>query len=419
MRFLMVCTFYPPFSFGGDAISVQEWSRALVRLGHEVTVVHDVDAFGVLHHGALPPTPDEDDEDGIRVIHLRSSWRGISALLVQQLGRPVLHARRLRALVQGGGFDAVVYHNPSLIGAPGMLSWPTDATTVYMAREHWLVCPMHVLLRNKKEPCEQRSCLRCTLVYRRPPQLWRYTGAMARGLAGVDLLIALSEFSRTKHREGGITRAIEVLPNFVPDLGSARDAPGAVSPPDRPYFFFAGRLERIKGLDDVIPLFRSLDGVDLLIAGEGEHGAELRELARGMSNVRFLGQLDRPAMHRYYRGALATLAPSMGYEAFSRVLIESMQAGVPFVARRIGPAPETAALSGAGLLFASPDELRLILVRLASDRPLRDRLASNAIPAVLAHWSEGVVVPRFITLVQEASARPRLRSVGSVPPQHS
>ena len=25
MRFLMVCTFYPPYSFGGDAISIREW----------------------------------------------------------------------------------------------------------------------------------------------------------------------------------------------------------------------------------------------------------------------------------------------------------------------------------------------------------------------------------------------------------
>lgn len=400
----MVCTFYPPFSFGGDAISVREWSRALVRRGHDVTVVHDVDAFRVLHEGARAPAPMEENDDGILVVHLQSRWRGLSPLLVHQLGRPVLHARQLRSLVQGGGFDAVVYHNPSLIGGPGMLGWPTDATTVYMAREHWLICPTHVLLRNKREPCVERSCLRCTLAYRRPPQLWRYTGAMARGLAGVDLLIALSEFSRTRHREGGVTRPIEVLPNFVPDLEPAHTASDS-APSARPYFFFAGRLERIKGLDDVIPLFGSLDGVELLIAGDGGHGAALRSLARGMPNVRFLGRLNHTEMARHYRGALATLTPSMGFETFSRVLIESMQAGVPFVARRIGPAQETAALSGAGLLFSSPDELRGILLRLITDRPWRDQLAANAAPAVEEHWSESVVVSRFLAMVHEASER--------------
>ncbi len=419
MRFLMVCTFYPPFSFGGDAISVREWSRALVRRGHDVTVVHDVDAFGVLHAGLLPPVPAEEDDDGIRVIHLRSSWRGISPLLVQQLGRPVLHARRLRALVQGGGFDAVVYHNPSLIGAPGMLAWPTEATTVYMAREHWLVCPTHVLLRNRKVPCEQRSCLRCTLVHRRPPQLWRYTGAMARGLAGVDILIALSEFSRTKHREGGITRVIEVLPNFVPDRLPPAAAVALPSPWARPYFFFAGRLERIKGLDDVIPLFRALETVDLLIAGEGGHGAHLRALADGIPNVHFLGHLDHTLVDQYFSGAVATIMPSMGYEAFARVLIETLQAGTPFVARDLGPAPEVVAASGAGVLFRTPGELHSILARLATDRAYRDQLAANAAPAVHAHWSESVVVSRFLEMVDWATAQRRPWSVGSVPSPRS
>ena len=44
LRFCMVTTFYPPHSFGGDAIAVQRLARALVRRGHEVSVVSDRDA---------------------------------------------------------------------------------------------------------------------------------------------------------------------------------------------------------------------------------------------------------------------------------------------------------------------------------------------------------------------------------------
>ncbi len=412
MRFLMVCTFYPPHSFGGDAISIREWSRALVRRGHHVTVVHAADAFATLQGGALPPHPPNDDDQGIEVIPLRSRWPVVSSLLVHQVGAPVLHRSRLRALVVDGGFDVVMYHNPSLIGGPGMLTWPTSATTVYVAREHWLVCATHVLLRNQREPCTTRTCLRCTLAYRRPPQLWRYTGAMARGLANMDLVIALSEFSRDKHREGGVTRPMTVLPNFVPDLAPGVDPGGEPDGParQRPYFLFVGRLERIKGLDDVIPLFRAFPEIDLLIAGEGRDGERLRAVGRDLPNVHFLGRIAYERMADFYRDAIATIVPSMGFEAFARVLIESLQAGVPFVARRLGPAVEIAARSGAGVLFERPDELQVILRRLAEDPAYRDGLAAQARPAVAAHWSEGVVVGKFLALIQEVR--------GAAGPQH-
>jgi len=417
MRFLMVCTFYPPFAFGGDAISVREWSQALVRRGHQVTVVHAADAFTALHPGPPPlqaPTP---DDDGVEVIPLQSRWPTLSAALVQQVGTPVLHRRRLRALLQQGGFDVVVYHNPSLIGGPGMLAWPTAATTVYVAREHWLVCATHVLLRNKREPCTTRTCVRCSLAYRRPPQLWRYTGAMARGLEKMDLVIALSEFSREKHREGGITRPMTVLPNFVPDQAPIGDPDAEAQGPARrrPYFLFVGRLERIKGLDDVIPLFRTLPEVDLLIAGEGSDDARLRDLGRDLPNVHFLGRIDHARVASYYERAIATIAPSMGFEAFARVLIESLQAGVPFVARDIGPAPEIVATSGAGVLFRTPEELHGILRRLAEDRAYREALAARAVPAVETHWSEGVVVERFLEMIRAVRGEdspPRISSAG-------
>ena len=54
LRFCFLTTFYPPYNFGGDGIGIQRLARALVKRGHHVTVVHDADAFDVLHEG----TPD-------------------------------------------------------------------------------------------------------------------------------------------------------------------------------------------------------------------------------------------------------------------------------------------------------------------------------------------------------------------------
>ena len=49
MRFCMVTTFYPPFSFGGDGMCVYRLSTALAERGHQVDVYHSEDAYSLQH----------------------------------------------------------------------------------------------------------------------------------------------------------------------------------------------------------------------------------------------------------------------------------------------------------------------------------------------------------------------------------
>lgn len=411
LRFCMLTTFYPPYSFGGDAIGIQRFARGLVRRGHHVTVVHDVDAFNTLHRGAEPAAASDDDE-GVRVVRLRSGAGVLSPLLTQQLGQPVLNRSRIRRVLREGEFDVVNFHNISLIGGPGLLGMAGDAVTLYMAHEHWLVCPMHVLWRHGRELCTKRECVRCAVSYRRPPQLWRHTGYLERQIAHVDAVIAMSEFSRAKHREFGFAREMEVLPYFLPDPpSSAAPAPAGPSPHPRPFFFFAGRLERIKGLDDVIPAFRDFGQADLIIAGDGDHAAALRRLAEGMENVKFLGRIPPEALSAYYRHALATLVPSVCFETFGIVVIEAFRQGSPVIARRLGPLPEIVSAAKGGELFETREELLAAMRRMADDSVYRARLSDSGYRAFVERWSESAVIPQYLDIVRRAAERRRQRRV--------
>ena len=406
LRFLMVTTFYPPYNFGGDGIGIQRLSRGLVKRGHQVTVLHDADAYNLLNPGTDPDAPALDDDQGVEVIRLKGRVPMLSSLLTQQLGRPVVKGRRIHEVIDSGHYDVVNFHNISLVGGPGLLSYAGDAVSLYMAHEHWLVCPMHVLWRHGKELCTGRECLRCTLSYRRPPQLWRYTGYLEREIERVDAVIAMSRFSRDKHREFGFTREMEVLPYFLPDpeQGGPPVVAGA-SPHPRPYFFFAGRLERIKGLDDVIPVFRDFPDADLVIAGDGTHGAQLRALAQGMPNVKFLGRIAPDDLRQYYQHAVALVVPSECFETFGIVLIESFRQGTPVIARRLGPFPEIVEQSGGGELFSSRDELLQAMRRMQEDPHYRARLSASGYAAYVNRWSERVVVPQYLEIVRRAAAR--------------
>ena len=181
LRFCMLTTFYPPHNFGGDGIGVQRLARALARRGHHITVVHDVDAYNALHHGPEPESTSE--SDGITVARLRSGMGTLSPMLTQQGGWPVANRARIRRILDEGNFDVTMFHNVSLVGGPGLLR-EGRGVTLYEAHEHWLVCPTHVLWRHNREPCTARECLRCVLHFRRPPQLWRYTGAQGSDSRG-------------------------------------------------------------------------------------------------------------------------------------------------------------------------------------------------------------------------------------------
>jgi glycosyltransferase involved in cell wall biosynthesis len=389
LRFCLLTTFYPPYNFGGDGIDVQRTARALIRRGHRVTVIHDVDAYEWLAGRRLPAPPPHDD--GVEVIALRSKLGVVSPLLTHQFGRPVVHGRTIADLLARRQCDVAVFNNVSLVGGPGLLAYGGTALKVYVAHEHWLVCPTHVLWRDNREPCQTRSCGRCVVNYRRPPQLWRYTGALERRLPSVDLFIARSEFSRQKHFEYGFSQPMRVLPYFLPGTLPVQPAArSAASPHDRPYFLFVGRLTKIKGLDSLIPLFGRYPAADLLIVGDGEEETALRALAARLPNVRFVGRVPNDELARYYEHAIASIVPSLGYETF---------------ARRLGPFPEIVEQSGGGLLFANDEELLAAMTRLQGDAVYRDGLATRAYETCREHWSEEVVVGRLLEYVEDAMER--------------
>lgn len=398
LRIVMFTTFYPPYSFGGDAVGVQRMAQALVARGHDVSVVHDEDSYLTLGGKVSGP---EDAGDGVRRIGLRSRWGMMSNLLTQQTGWPLVHGSRIRDILAAGEYDIIWHNNTSLVGGPGLLSYG-DGLKVYEAHEHWLVCPTHVLWRHNRELCDGRECLRCVLNYRRPPQAWRATGLLDRQLDNIDLLVAKSAFSRDKHAEFGLRQEMQVLPYFLPDIQQAEEQ---APPHDRPYFLFVGRLEKIKGLQDVFPAMEDFPEADLLILGDGEYAGELKRLAAGNDRIRFLGRKPVQELNAYYRGALALIVPSVCYETFGIILIESFRLGTPVIARRLGPFPEIVEASGGGLLFSGHDELVAAMAAFREQPELRAETSARARQAFVERWSETPVLAAYGAALARAARK--------------
>ena len=406
-RFCLVTTFYPPYHFGGDAIHAYRLANALARRGCEVTVVHSEDAYRAL--GGAEPTGAFPHEPGVRLEPLRTTIPKVAATLSYVSGRPALYAAQLERILLPGRFDVVHFHNVSLTGGPGVLGLG-DGVKLYTTSEHWLVCPMHVLFRQNREPCVEPHCLRCTLAFGRPPQLWRYTGLLEREARHVDLFLAPSRFTLEAHRRRGFTRPMRHLPHFLSetDMTGACAEPGpgqtGVRPHERPYVLFVGRLERIKGVHVLIEAFRSYRSLDLLIAGEGQLGPELRRSAVGLDHVRFLGHVGREGLDALYRHATALVVPSVGYEVFGLVVLEAFARRTPVIVHDLGALPELVEDSGGGLVYSTNGELVNAIERLRADAALRNELGRRGYDAWQRLWSEECHLSGYFAAIEEARA---------------
>ncbi len=408
MKFCMVTTFFGAHSFGGDAAYVDRLSGALARRGHEVHVLHCADAFQAVR-GAHPLRPYQ-PPPGVTVHTLESRLGILSPLATQVLGKPVFKTEALREALEAIDTDVVHFHNISLVGGPGVLHMGRDAVRIMTAHEHWLICPMHLLWKYGKKPCDRQNCIRCSLAGRRPPQFWRYTGAIDRGLQQLDALIFPSRHALEEHRCRGIGAPMIHLPYFLPDDWSGGIEDEEPEPTRRPYVAAAGRLVAMKGFQRLIPIMRLLPEVDLRIAGTGPFERRLKSLAKGLPNVHFEGLLGGPQLARLFHGARAVVVPSLFPETFGYVVLEAFAVRTPVVVHQGGGAlQETGVMSGGGLGYETDAELLLALRRVVHDEKLRDDLAHRGYALRTGEWSEAAHLDRYFSLIQDIrSSRPAM-----------
>ncbi|MBX3269357.1 MAG: glycosyltransferase family 4 protein [Sandaracinaceae bacterium] len=162
-----------------------------------------------------------------------------------------------------------------------------------------------------------------------------------------------------------------------------------------------GRLVPIKGVEHAIDAVRGLDGVELVIAGDGPSRAALE--ARGPA--RFVGAVagrDKAALFAAVDAFVVPSAPlaSGRTEGTPTAALEAARAGLPIVASALGGLAEVFAHERSALLVRPRDALglRRAFVRLRDDARLRRRLGRAAI-AVGRRYEWPVLAPHLEALL--------------------
>lgn len=231
-----------------------------------------------------------------------------------------------------------------------LLAKKTGAKVVWTLHDYKLICPSYSCIYDGL-PCERcfidkwnvvsRRCMKASL----PASLIAWIEAKKWSRVklerSVDKFICPSEFMYAKMIQAGFSKSkLSVLCNFVDPVKLDSLLSSACNTRERDTYCYIGRLSSEKGICQLLESATELPQYQLMVAGDGPLGEQLRAKYSSFGNIRFLGRLGAEEIADLLGRSTASVIPSRWYENNPLGAIESLCAGTPVIGARIGGIPE-------------------------------------------------------------------------------
>jgi glycosyltransferase involved in cell wall biosynthesis len=172
-------------------------------------------------------------------------------------------------------------------------------------------------------------------------------------------------------------------------------------------FFWAGRLEHVKGLDVLIEAASLLrkkgrENFYIRLAGKGSLRSELEQLTQDYDVsdlIHFLGRISREEMQKEMQMSSCFVLPTR-YEAFGAVLIEAMATGLPVIATRSG-GPDSIVTPENGILVDTEDPEQLARAMEEIMERYDDYSAEKIREQTLSNYGQTSVMKQYDQLFNE------------------
>lgn len=186
----------------------------------------------------------------------------------------------------------------------------------------------NVVKKNCNRGSKVRSLLSCIESY-----VSMYLGSISK----FDCFIAVSDFLRHEVISMGVpAEKVKTIHNYIDAKTIVPMYKGGN------YFLFLGRLEKYKGIWQLVEAFRQMPQVQLMIAGAGPEEVAMACYLqqKDIRNIEMLGFNSGRRLAEIIRGAFCVVVPSTWYETFGLTVAEAFAYGKPVIASRIGGIPE-------------------------------------------------------------------------------
>lgn len=215
--------------------------------------------------------------------------------------------------------------SPSIFKAVKSLGIPL----VFTLHDYYLICPRISLLHASGEICTTPHIL-CKMYSKFNKKLF---GEVP------DVVIAPSKFVMNMHVDNNLFNNSKkiILPHGIEKkvINSTIDSQ---TKGERIDLLYVGSLAKHKGVHVLIEAFKQVINVDmrLNIVGKGICENEFKELAKDDLRIIFHGHIPYEKLNNFYEQSDFFIAPSICYETFGFVILESLSLGTPVIASKIG-----------------------------------------------------------------------------------
>jgi glycosyltransferase involved in cell wall biosynthesis len=375
---------WSPDAIGGSARVATDSARALVRRGHELTVLAP----------AIPGVPEQALEDGVEVARVLRR-HGVP----QTIADPIATRQAARTL-RGRRFDIVLAHQST--NASGLAAAGLGAPLVYVFHASVVLEERFLRRRAALGPRLTRIALDPLLVGLESVAVSRAAGILVLSSFSRDVL--LGRHASAAQKTHAVAGAVEDV-FFAAPPKPALDVRRRYGVPDGGLLLATvRRLEPRMGVDELLRALARVDGARLVlvIAGDGIERERLGSLADELgvsSRVRFLGRIPEDELRSLYAAADLFVLPTVAFEGFGMSTVEALAAGTPVLGTAVGATPEI--LTGLDPMLVTPRAdaqslaagLERVLPRLGPE--LRERCAAYAQAnytwdTVITRWEEAI-----------------------------
>ena len=397
MRILLVNKYF--YRKGGAETYFFALAEGLKALGHEV-------AFFSMQH------PNNEPSYWSKYFVSEKDYVGeISAFKKVQEASTLIYSfeakRKFEALLEEFKPDIIHMNNVhrqltlSILDAPYLKKH--HVPVVYTAHDYILLCPAYTMVNGRGEVCD--ACLDRHFMHATKNVCVK--GSRAKSVLAtmeaeflklhhsydkIDLIIAPSQFMKSKLDEGGFAGKTVAMQNFLTDSQMAMGARVAnthkfedAEAGARPYFLFFGRLSKEKGILTLVEAFLQAAGLakgnvgaqsddqntqvlpdvwDLHIVGDGPERGAIEQLIasagpQAAARIHLLGYKSGEELQREVGNARFTVLSSEWRENMPYSGLESLAAQTPIIGAGIGGIPELVEEEKTGFTFESGNAVDL------------------------------------------------------------
>lgn len=173
---------------------------------------------------------------------------------------------------------------------------------------------------------------------------------------------------------------------------------------NKKYIMYAGRIDREKGLFDLIESAKYIcskrTDISFIIAGNGRDINKLKRKIKkiGLQNrFTFLGQIEKDHIIKLYQSATLFILPSY-HEGLPTVLLEAMSCGLPVIATDVRGNRDLISNGVNGFLVPpkNPKKMTETISILLENQSLREQVGKNARKTIMENYTWNAVSYKFL-----------------------